>query len=60
MPQVSYVINCMTFLFDYVQTISIIEHCGYDSFEAATAWFVISCFMPKGLKCHTETIVISL
>jgi hypothetical protein len=31
------------------QTTSIIKHDGYDSFEAATALFIISYFMPSGL-----------
>jgi hypothetical protein len=30
------------FVLDCMQTASIIEHCGFDSFEAATALFVIS------------------
>ena len=42
------------------ETASIIKHSGYDSSEAATSHFVLSCFMPKGLKCHTETRVIRL
>jgi len=39
------------------QTPSIIDRSEYDILEAATGWFVISCFITKGLKCHTETIV---
>jgi len=37
-------------------TTSKIEHRGYDSSEAATSQFVLSCFMPRGLGCYTETI----
>jgi len=39
-----------------MQSAPIIEKRGYDSSEAATALFVLSCFMPRGLGCYTETI----
>jgi len=44
------------FLLVCMQTASIIEHGGFDSFEAATAYFVISWFITRGLGCYTETI----
>jgi len=39
-----------------LQTASIIEYCGYDSSEAATLWFMLSCFMTRDLGCYAETI----
>jgi len=35
---------------------SIIKPCGYDSFEAAATYLVLSCFMPRIMGCYTETI----
>jgi len=48
----------IVFLFSLLdrQTASIIELSGYDSSEAATLCIVLSCFMPRGLGCYTETI----
>ena len=45
----------LPFLLDK-ERVSIIEHSGHDSSEAATSLFVLCWFIPGGLGCYTETI----